>query len=560
MKKVYLTAAVVAAMSATFVACTNEFEAPVSPDTAVAEGQTGRVVFNVNTGKDVSFTRTGDVAEDQVINKLSVFLFDADGKPVPGVQKDYEGTDLTDGKLVVALPADQMNKTGFKAYLTANVVFGNIPQTEEALQGWISTISPAEVSENGIPMVSGPITLNTTVAVVTAEAVMKRSMSSLFVKVNPVASGGTTINAGDFTYKVKNVRVDKGYMFKDEVCTGAISSATWTPKTNTNAEELLGYMYQSNGFEVEITPKVGKPELGSASRTVVVAADKARKRNKKYLLNVMPTVSENGQVDFTITVQEWDATGGSFNVDWADHISLNSRLPQGIITQKGGLVATNVFETMGTYDNIEVNYGSVNSLFRLSTGCRIANVQAEGLMTDYSGLRIKDGILTSNRYKAPLLEDTKGSLLVTTEKEGVQAKNRFSFTIKGALARPKEGFNHRWERENAGWATYSGRIEIQNIYALGNWDARLPVNSVFDIAKDYQITEIASNEALNNWEARLIGGSGNGAKAIVGLIDGKVRFRQVGHGFGHINFYVQIKHVPSNTFVVRKMTLRFKGK
>lgn len=86
MRKICVAVAAMVAMSAAFVACTNELDVPAG--SAVVEGQTGRVVLNVNTGKSVSFTR-GVTPEEQRLNVLSLHVFDALGQRVPGIQIEH---------------------------------------------------------------------------------------------------------------------------------------------------------------------------------------------------------------------------------------------------------------------------------------------------------------------------------------------------------------------------------------------------------------------------------------------------------------------------------------
>lgn len=494
MKKIYLTAAVLAAMSTTFVSCTNEMDESLnSPASSLVEGQTGRIVFNVNTGKSVSFTRSA-VSEDQVINKLSVFVFKANGELVPGVKQDYEGSDITDGKLAVVLPADQMNKTGFKAYLVANVVPGGIT-TEAQLQGFIATTTPADVATAGIPMVSAPISINTTTPIIAAEATMKRAMSSLFVTVNAVTSGSTTINAGDFTYKVKAVRLDKGFLCKDEVCGGeVVAEETWTPKGNTNADELLGYMYQSNGFEVEVTPSVDKPELGSQSRIVVVAADKAMKRNKKYLLNVLPTVSESGKIDFTVTVEEWDATDGSFNVDWAERTTIKKALPVGV-EQRDGMV---VFKADRRH------YGMLNTIFDFAENVKSlesVNWRELGYLDD-KGERNGLTYFTESGFGirgTDPVDDYTRTLKFAVEKAGVKSYEEYPILIKGNKVAIKDGYNNGVSG-NGNVYEYDNRIEV--VLPAGPATALIAPNKAFALSKDYEITGFRTS-ALSNEDGQL---------------------------------------------------------
>lgn len=431
MKKIYLTAAIVAAMSTSFVACTNELDVPV--ETTVAEGQTGRIVFSVRTGtRGGGIEPGGVVAEDQKLERLSVYIFDAAGVPVQGFKGEYTKADLTDGKLAVSLPSDLMSKTGLKAYLLANVGYAVFGSEAVFLNITIPRLL-SEVPDKGIPMVSGPISLDTSTPIIAAEAVMKRTLSSLLVKVNAVEHSGVTVNAGDFTYKVKNVRTDKGYMFKDEVVSGEVTTeATWTPKANTNVEEMLGYMYQSDGFEVEITPSVDKPELGSTSRTVVVSADKAKFRNKKYVLNVLPTVSGTGTIDFTVTVEDWDATDGNFDVDWNDRFAVKTTGLPATVTydaaSKGIKIDGSIIPNVFAYTGLSC---SATELLDLTENTTLRKVEE----------RLKGGVEVTENVNLILgdipVGTTLGYLDFITNNNGVLAKQEVLTTLVGPKAKFK---------------------------------------------------------------------------------------------------------------------------
>lgn len=86
MKKICVTTAI-ATISTAFVSCTNKLGSPAS--SAVVEEQTEKVVFNVNTDKNVSLTKS-IIAESLVIKIPSVFFFDTTGNYVPGVKQNIQ--------------------------------------------------------------------------------------------------------------------------------------------------------------------------------------------------------------------------------------------------------------------------------------------------------------------------------------------------------------------------------------------------------------------------------------------------------------------------------------
>lgn len=492
MKKIYIAAALFAATSMAFMSCSEEPDTFV--ESGIIEGQTGRVVFNVNTGKSGSATDTpAAVAEDAAIKKLSVFIYDNNGNLiVGGVKQDYTESEIVDGKLVVGLPAELMGRTDLKAYLIANNNYTGVdaPQTEADFEAQVTTASTTEVADNGIPMSSSRIVLNTTTGALTAEASMKRAMSSLFVKVSKTSEAvGESINAGDFTYKVKNVRLDKGYLSKDGVCVGEVTSEiTWTPKANSNAEELLGYMYQSEGFEVEVTPKANKPELDTESRTVVVAAEKASKRNKKYVLNVKPTISESGKIDFTITVDEWNMEDGSFDVNWNERFTVKKTgLPDNI--EYNEVLTIRMEEIIQDYTG---GLFTVANLIDLAANTTLLKVEVRGF-----GEYLKVSNDTDITVSASSLVDIAGKLVLTTDNNGVQAKHEIPVKIEGSKLRfVKAG---RWDG-----CTYSadevGRILCEGpgtgdyINAFYAYDS-----SLFEIDPAYEFVAVKLHNSTENF-------------------------------------------------------------
>lgn len=573
MKKVYLTAAIVAAISTSFVACTNEMDEGLNaPVSSVAEGQSGKVLFSINTGKNVVYTRAA--MADEAIKKISVLLFDARGNLLPGVKRDYTDTDLVGGnQLGVTIPSDQMNKTGLKAYLLANVdpaILEGV-NTEAQVSELVATTLPTQITEAGIPMASGAIAINTNNVTIQAPALMKRAMSVLYVQVKSGIALDETreVQAGDFTYTVKKVRLDQGYLTKDGVVEGTETpEATWTPaNTSSNNAELLGYMYQSEGFEIEITPNNAK--LGTASRTVVVATDKASKRNKKYLLNVTPLVGTEGKVDFTVTVEAWDAEGGEFEVDWTERFTVSSSLPEGITySQENGFEVNNMYKVMELADNTGINYGPMTNLLEVSSGVQL-NATLKDLIVDEVGLKIEGGELKTTSWDVPLLNDTQGSLVFSTEKAGVFTNHEIPFTVTGCLVRPNPKFNFSWasaKYPNTWWKTFAGRIEIRNLQVLQDNTADQPLDKVFQLADGYKIVAISANETFTQSTSELYDADLTtriGVQydvALLGLSTPQIRFTmRKSIPSGYARFYVKIEKIDSGERIVRAMIVRFRN-
>ena len=284
-----------------FTSCTNEELLPHEPDVPVSNQ--GRIVFNVNTGKNVVCTRTSK-NDEQAIRSLGVFIVKPDGNLAEGVTRFYESKALIDSKLAVSIAVDIMETVGVKAYLVANgpdKAQCDQVRTEQELLDLAAVTKPDDIGSKGIPMVSGAISLNFTGGIATVDANMKRVMSTLCAKV--VKSKDVTVDSNDFTFKVHGVSCKEGYYFKN-VCKDTAVDQEWSSTFGLLDEEVsLGYFYQSKAFWVEVVSK-----STGQSRTVEIPLEKAQMRNKKYVLKIHPKSISEGKTEFTVTVEAWDAT------------------------------------------------------------------------------------------------------------------------------------------------------------------------------------------------------------------------------------------------------------
>ena len=280
-----------------FTSCTNEELVPHDPDVPVLNQ--GRVIFNVNTGKSMVYTRAS-MDDEQTIRSMGVFIVKPDGNLAEGVTRFYEAKDLTDKKLVVSIPVDIMETPGVKAYLVANgpdKAQCDGVKTEQEVLGMVATTNPQEVSTKGIPMACGAISLNFTGGIATVDANMKRVMSTLCATV--IKSKGVVVGPSDFTFKVHGISGKEGYFFKDE-CKDTGVDQVWSSTSKTQDEEVsLGYFYQSKAFQVEVVS-----QSTGQSRTVEIPLKNAQMRNKKYVLKIHPSKSSKGE--FTVTMEAWE--------------------------------------------------------------------------------------------------------------------------------------------------------------------------------------------------------------------------------------------------------------
>ena len=298
MQKISSIIAVMAVFLMFFASCTNEELVPNEPDRPVLNQ--GRVVFNVNTGKSMVYTRASK-EDEQAIHSLGVFIVKPDGNLAEGVTRFYEAKNLIDKKLAVSIPVDIMETPGVKAYLVANgpdKTECDELKTEQEVLGMKATTKPEEINTKGIPMASGAISLNFTGGIATVDASMKRVMSTLYAKV--VKSKGVTVGLNDFTFKVS--ACDKnGFYFKDDPCP-SISDHTWSPTSTSQDEEVpLGYFYSSMAIKITVISK-----STGQSRLIKMGSPMTYKRNQKYILKIYPKPISEGK--FTITVEAWEKT------------------------------------------------------------------------------------------------------------------------------------------------------------------------------------------------------------------------------------------------------------
>ncbi|WMI93623.1 hypothetical protein BFGS084_01026 [Bacteroides fragilis] len=350
-----------------FTSCTNEELLPHEPDGPVLNQ--GRVVFNVNTGKNMVYTRAS-ADDEQVIRSLGVFIVKPDGNLAEGITRFYEAKDLTDKKLAVSIPVDIMETPGIKAYLVANgpdKTQCDGLKTEQEVLGLVATTQPEEIGTKGIPMASGAISLNFTGGIATVDANMKRVMSALCAKV--VKSKGVVVGPSDFTFKVHGVSLKEGYCFKDE-CKDTGVDQVWNSTSKSQDEEVsLGYFYQSKAFQVEVVS-----QSAGQSRTIEIPLEKAQTRNKKYVLKIHPKPASEGKGEFTVTVEAWEETEA--DVDFEQLAFLKKDLSADkfeIHNNEMWLLTNNYYET---------DFGSPKDWFVLKEGTEIVDVQLEGTIDE----------------------------------------------------------------------------------------------------------------------------------------------------------------------------------
>ena len=377
-----------------FTSCTNEELLPHEP-----VWDQGRIVFNVNTGKNVVCTRAPEENE-QAIRSLGVFIVKPDGNLAEGITRFYEAKALTDKKLAVSIPVDIMETPGIKAYLVANgpdKTQCDGLKTEQELLDLAAVIKPEEIGTKGIPMASGAISLNFTGGIATVDANMKRVMSTLCAKV--VKSKGVVVGPSDFTFKVHGVSLKEGYCFKDE-CKDTGVDQVWNSTSKSQDEEVsLGYFYQSKAFQVEVVS-----QSAGQSRTIEIPLEKAQTRNKKYVLKIHPKPASEGKGEFTVTVEAWEET--ETDVDF-DKLSIKKDLPADKfeIQNDGIRLLTNNYH--------ETDFCSPKDWFVLKEGTEIVNVKLEGTIDEKKRGVDLDEKGIARATPQPNQTDLSGKIMVT---------------------------------------------------------------------------------------------------------------------------------------------------
>ena len=518
MQKISSIIAVMAGFLMFFASCTNEELVPNEPDGPVLNQ--GRVVFNVNTGKSMVYTRASK-DDEQAIRSLGVFIVKPDGNLAEGITRFYEAKDMRDKKLAVSIPVDIMETSGVKAYLVANgpdKTQCDGLKTEQEVLGMVATTKPEEVSTKGIPMASGAISLNFTGGIATVDANMKRVMSTLCAKV--VKSKGVVVGPSDFTFKVHGVSGKEGYCFKDE-CKDTGVEQVWNSTSKSQDEEVsLGYFYQSKAFQVEVVS-----QSAGQSRTIEIPLEKAQTRNKKYVLKIHPKPASEGKGEFTVTVEAWDATETDVNFD---KLSIKKDLPADRFEKYNGgirLLTNNYFKT---------DFGSPKGWFVLKEGTEIVNVKLEGTIDgEKRGVDLNEkGIACAT----PRLNQTdlSGKIIVTMkDKNGAMMIDSINIHIPRVLI---------WWNDTYDWKDSKSRCKTENgefVYSGMDTSGKevgfiTPRNYALSYQPQITITDMKILQ-----QSSQDGGLYNEKGELVPVADASFRVR-----YQNSNFYISLKCQP----------------
>ena len=279
-----------------FVACVQQEDEPAP----VAKA--GYLELNVGVGDFKESTIMGQTEQEAAVKSFSLFLFYPDGQELFQEDRHYE---VVDGKIKANIPEEAMGKE-LSAYLVANEdIASDVPITEEELLQSKTNRATDNFITNGFPMTTERISVKMDAAQVTANAVLQRVPSALYVQVDE-AFGSEGIHNNSYKIEVEGLQVSEGAMFQDVAASVPAQEKTnYSAKlTAVNTPENIAYFYQSENITVHIIPR--NSYLGK-EKVVTIDNSKSTGRNKRFLLKILPIKSAvTRTVDFTVQVAEWE--------------------------------------------------------------------------------------------------------------------------------------------------------------------------------------------------------------------------------------------------------------
>lgn len=280
-----------------FVACVQQ------EDESASVAKTGYLELNVGVGDFKESTLLGQTEQEAAIKRFSLFLFYPDGQELRQEDRHYE---VVDGKIKANIPEEAMGKE-LSAYLVANEdIASNTAITEQELLQSKTTRATDDFITNGFPMTTERIAVKMDAAQVSANAVLQRVPSALYVQVDE-AFGSEGIHNNSYKIEVEGLQVSEGAMFQDMAASAPAQGKTdYSAKLSAvNTPENMVYFYQSENITIHITPR--NSYLGK-EKVVTIDGSKSMGRNKRFLLKIIPvkTAAPTRTVDFTVQVAEWD--------------------------------------------------------------------------------------------------------------------------------------------------------------------------------------------------------------------------------------------------------------
>ena len=319
-------------------------------------------------------------------------------------------------------------------------------------------------------------------------------MSVILVKVGE----GADFTAAEFTYKLKDVRTDKGYLFKDMVVDGGSGSNL---TLDAKAGGLLGYIYQSPAFTIEVAPKNGTSLGSTGTRIVQVQASSAMKRNKKYVLTLLPKKakeSDPSSTGFTIKFEEWDSTD-TFDVEWDTRVTLKKNLSANLYEVEGNnlrLLPEGAIGSAGTTD-----YGTPKSWLETLGDVEITKVTMPSLLEE-SGAGIPaptDGASFQANWESdtPNLNDITGTLIVATTKDKQESESEFDVTLEGQYITWKKSVSTKYGEIPALQSDAKGRaMDLVQLYRYTEPSIKYNLVDIFTLAEGWKIQDIRAKKPV----------------------------------------------------------------
>ena len=319
---------------------------------------------------------------------------------------------------------------------------------------------------------------------------------------------------------------------------------------------LLAYIYQSPAFTIEVAPQNGTSLASAGTRVVQVQANSAMKRNKKYVLTLLPKKakeSDPSSTGFTIKFEEWDSTD-TFDVEWNTRVTLKNDLSTNLYEVKDNhlrLLPEGAIGSAGITD-----YGTPKSWLKTIGDVKITKVAMSSLMEDGAGIPAPtEGTSFKTNWDShtPNLDDITGTLMVTTtnDKDKQESESEFDVTLEGQYITWKKSVSTKKNGIPALQSDAKGRaMNLVEIYRYTDPTIQYSLAEIFTLAEGWKIQDIRAKKpvAQRGKDFQLLispatGRDMNGSTIRVTLNDDKnaVTFRCGSKERGYADIIVTIK-------------------
>lgn len=303
----------VALAAATIVSCSKEKELP-NPERPLAPGE-ARIMLDLGNGGATTYS-TKEL-ESKLLNQVSK-LYHSDGKEITmtGITLDP-----ATGKFSATVPSASVAEAGTNdvtLYVNLNVL-GKITEGTTAGATAQANHESAKTTtvinrdlQNGAPARS-KVTFKLKEGVISVPAAKaKRVIARLEAK------SGNGMSIAGFTVSASNANLSAGaplaYSTAASTTVGTesfsyklVSDGKGGNTATTNGFETIAYMYPSAKVNLKVTPPTGTAR--DVEFTPIA--------NRNYAVKITPTTTTDGTIDFTVSIDEWDNTGGDIDADFS---------------------------------------------------------------------------------------------------------------------------------------------------------------------------------------------------------------------------------------------------